>query len=107
MDDLQCNTKGVIELLPYQDDRTLPADNNNHGSTEILDITMIVESGTHLATRHSREVFMARQPPQIPIPNPPDIQDGEEALSDISSDTTPPNGETDDQKMARERKNRA
>ena len=37
--------------------------------------------------------------------NPLDIQDGEEALSDISSDTVPPNGETDEQKTARERKN--
>ena len=68
---------------------------------------MIIEFGTHLATRHSREVFMARQPPQIPMPNPLDIQDGEEPLSDISPDTTPPNGETNEQKAAKEKKNRA
>ena len=65
------------------------------------------ESGTHSATRQSREVFMAGQPPQIPMPNPPDIQDGEEALSDISPDTAPRNVETDEQKTARKRKNRA
>jgi len=97
----------MVELLPYIEDRTLPADNNDHGSIEILDSTTTIESGTHSAMRHSREVFMARQPPQIPMPNPLDIQDGEEPLSDISPDTTPPNGETDEQKTARERKNRA
>ena len=96
-----------MELLPYQDSRTLPADNNDHGSTKILDITMTVESRTHSATRHSREVFMARQPPQIPMPNPPNFQDGEETLSDISPDIAPPNGETNEQMTARERKNRA
>ena len=78
----------MVELLPYQDGRTLLADNNDHSSTEILDITT--------AMRHSREVFMARQPPQIPMPNPPDVQDGEETLSDISPDTAPPNGEMDE-----------
>jgi len=41
------------------------------------------------------------------MPNPPDIRDGEEALSDISPDIVPPNGETDEQKTAREKKNRA
>ena len=96
----------MVELLHYQDGRTLPTDNNDHGSTEILDIATTVESGAHSATRHSREVFMARQTPQIPIPNPPDIQDGEEALSDISPDTAPPNGETDEQKTAREKENK-
>ena len=28
---------GMVELLPYQDSRTLPADNDDHGSTKILD----------------------------------------------------------------------
>ena len=41
------------------------------------------------------------------MPNPPDIQDGEETLSDISPDTAPPNEETDEQKTTRERKNKA
>jgi len=97
----------MVELLPHQDDITLLADNNDHGSTEILDITTTVESRTHSAKRHSREVFMAGQPPQIPMPNPPYIQDGEEALSDISPNTAPPNKEMDEQKMSRERRNRA
>ena len=97
----------MVELLPYIEDRTLPADNNDHGSIEILDSTTTIESGTHSAMRNSREVFMARKPPQIPMPNPPDIQDGEEALSDISPDTTPPNGEMNEHKTAREKKNRA
>ena len=97
----------MVKLLPYQDGRTLPANNNDHGSTEILDSMTTVESITRLATRHFREVFMAGQPPQIPMPNPLDIQDGEEALSDISPDTTPPNGEMVEQKRSRERKNRA
>ena len=98
---------GMVELLPYQDGRTLPTDNNDRGSIEILDIVMTVESRTHSATRHSKEVFMPGQPPQIPMPNPPDIQDGEETLSDISSNTMPPDRETNEQKMATERKDRA
>ena len=98
---------GMVELLPYQDGRTLPTDNNDHGSTEILDSTMTTESRTHSATRHFKEVFMAGQPPLIPMPNPLDIQDGEEALSNISPDTAPPNGDTDEQRTAREKKNRA
>ena len=97
----------MVELFPYQDGSTLLADNNDHDSIEILDIAMTTESGTHSAMKNSREVFMAGQPPQIPMPNPPDIQDGEETLSDISLDTVPPNEETDEQKTARERKNRA
>jgi hypothetical protein len=75
-----------VELLPYQDGRTLLADNSDHGSTEILDNATTTDSGTHLAMRQSRLVFMAGQPPQIPMPNPLDIQDGEETKSNISSD---------------------
>ena len=86
----------MVELLPYQDSITLPADNNDHDSTEILDLVMTVESGTHSAMKHSREGFMARQPPQIPMPNPLDIQGEEETMFDISTDTAPPNGETDE-----------
>jgi hypothetical protein len=37
----------MVELLPYQDGRTLPADDNDHGSTEILDSTTTAESRTH------------------------------------------------------------
>jgi hypothetical protein len=97
----------MVELLPYQDDRTLPTDNNDHRSTEILDSAMTAESGAHSATRHSREVFMAGQPPQIPMPNPPDIEDGEETESNNSLDAPAPNRETDKQRIARERKNKA
>jgi hypothetical protein len=97
----------MVELLPYHDGRTLPADNNDHRSTEILDSVTTVKSRAHSATRHSREVFMAGQPPQIPMPNPPDIQDGEETESNISPDASAPNGETDKQRTARERKNKA
>jgi hypothetical protein len=61
---------GMMELLPYQDGRTLPADNNDHGSMEIVDSTTTAQSRTNSATRHSREVFMAGQPPQIPMPTP-------------------------------------
>jgi hypothetical protein len=57
----------MVELLPYQDGSTLPAD-DGHGSTEIPDSTMTVESGMHSAPRHSREVFMVDHPPQIPMP---------------------------------------
>jgi hypothetical protein len=33
------------------------------------------------------------------MPNPPDIQDGEETESNISSDASAPNKETDEQRM--------
>ena len=96
----------MVELLPYQDDSNLPTD-DDHGSTEILDIAMTVESGMHLAPRHSREVFMVGHPPYIPMPQALDIQDGEETLSNISPDAPAPNKETDEQKTAREKKNKA
>jgi hypothetical protein len=38
---------GMVELLPYQDGRTLPADNSDHGSTEIMDSVMTAQSRTH------------------------------------------------------------
>jgi hypothetical protein len=41
------------------------------------------------------------------MPNPSDIQDGEETESNISPDAPTPNRETDEQRMARERKNKA
>ena len=54
---------GMVELLPYQDGKTLLADNNDHSSIEILDNATTAESRTHSTTRYSREVFMAGQPP--------------------------------------------
>ena len=50
---------------------------------------------------------MASHPPQIPMPQALDIQDGEETLSSISPDPPVSDGETDKQKAASERKNRA
>ena len=50
---------------------------------------------------------MAVQPPHIPMSQALDIQEGEETLSNISPSTPAPNGETDEQKMAREKKNKA
>ena len=97
---------GMVELLPYQDNSTLLA-NNDHSSTNIMNSAMTIESGTHSTTRHSREVFMADDPPQFPMPQALDIQDEEETLSNISPDPPAPDGETDEQKVARERKNRA
>jgi hypothetical protein len=41
------------------------------------------------------------------MPNPLDIQEGEETLSNISPDTLARNGETNEKKVARERKNKA
>jgi hypothetical protein len=41
------------------------------------------------------------------MPHAPNIQDGEETLSNISPDPLAPDGETYEQKVARERKNRA
>ena len=96
----------MVELLHYQDGSTLLAD-SNHNSIEILHSATTMESGTHSTPRYSREVFMVGQPPHIPMPQAPDIQDGEETLSDISPDALPPNGKTDKQKAARERKNKA
>jgi hypothetical protein len=50
---------------------------------------------------------MAGHPPQIPMPHALDIQDGEETLCKISPDPAALDGETDEQKAARQRKNRA
>ena len=63
---------GMVELLPYQDGNTLPAD-SDHGSTENLHSATTAESRTHSTPRHSREVFMACQPPHIPMPQAPDV----------------------------------
>jgi hypothetical protein len=41
------------------------------------------------------------------MPNPPDIQEGEETESNISPDALALNKETDEQRIARERKNKA
>ena len=41
------------------------------------------------------------------MPKALDIQDREETLSDISSDTAAPNREMDEQRIARESKNKA
>ena len=43
----------------------------------------------------------------IPMPQALDIQDGEETLSNISLDAPAPDGATDEQKTAREKKNKA
>ena len=85
----------MVELLPYQGSNTLLA-NSDHGSTKILHSAVTIESRTHSTPRYSREVFMVGQPPHIPMPQAPDIQDGEETLSNISPDTPAPNGETDE-----------
>jgi len=50
---------------------------------------------------------MTGHPSGIRMPQAPDIQDGEKTLSNISHDTPAPTGEIDEQKAARERKNRA
>jgi len=94
---------GMVELMPYQDGSTLPMEDT--GSTEILTNTEMAESGTNSVLSHTREVFMLRQPPQIPMPQAPDVQPDDETLSNISADTPAPANETDAQKTARERKN--
>ena len=96
----------MVELLLYQDGSTLLAD-EDHNSTKVLDSATTTESRNHLAPRHSREVFTTGHPSGIRMPQAPDIQDGEKTLSNISHDTSAPTGEIDEQKAARERKNRA
>ena len=96
----------MVELLPYQDGSTLLSD-DDHGSIEILNSVMTAESRNHSAPRHSREVFMAGHPPQIPMPQAPDIQDGEETLWNISPDAPTPENEIDKQKIARVKKNKS
>jgi len=54
---------GMVDHLPYQDGSTLPT-GDDHNSTEIMDSATTTESRTQSATRHSREVFMAGQPPR-------------------------------------------
>lgn len=84
----------MVEILPYQDGNTLPSE--DLGSIEILDRTATVESGTNGTLSHSREVLMVRAPPQIPMPQPPDVQSGDESLSNILPNAPAPTNEEED-----------
>jgi hypothetical protein len=59
LDDSYLDSSWVIamaEILPYQDEDSLPGD--NHGSTKILESSGTAKSATHRVSMHAQEVFM-------------------------------------------------
>lgn len=94
----------MVELLPYQEGSTLPTEDMS--STDVLDSVAMAESRTNNTLCHNREVLMVRQPPHIPMPQPPDVQSGDESLSSSSADTPTAAKGTDEQKATREKKNK-
>lgn len=84
----------MVSRLPFQVSTPLPII-EEEGSTEILSSASTAESGTNstVCYAHSREVFMLRQPLQAP-----DVNLGDENLSDISVDAVGPPNESDKSK---------
>ena len=66
-----------------------------------------METDADSGTIHAREVFMVRRP-QSPLVSPevPDVRSSDESESNISPFTQGHDGETKNQKQARERKNK-
>jgi len=92
----------MMSRLPFQVGTPLPII-EEEGSTEILSSASTAESRTNstICYAHSGEVFMLRQPLQAP-----DVNLGDENLSDISVDALSPPNESDKQRAAREKKNK-
>jgi hypothetical protein len=76
----------MAEILPFQDGGDILED--QHGSTEIVQSSGIVESTNHWVAAYNREVFMAPERGRSPLcsPTPPDENSVDERLSNISPD---------------------
>lgn len=96
----------MLGQLPFQVGNLLPLE--EEGSIEVLSSATMAESGTDSIVRPTRprEVFMLCHPPLPALPQPPDVHLDNETLSNISPDTLPPLNESDEQKAAREKKNK-
>jgi hypothetical protein len=87
-------------ILPYQGGSTL-----YDTDTSIEIITNSNGAVTDAEATQAREVFMIRRPPLIP-PKAPDVRSSDESESNISPNALEYDGETKNQKCARERKNK-
>ena len=76
-------------------------------STKVISNSDNVETNTDNRTVHAREVLMVRRPrsPLIP-PEAPDVRSSDESESNISPFAQGYDGETENQKQARQRKNK-
>ena len=91
-------------ILPYQEGDSIY---DLEASTKVINNSDSVETNADNRTIHAREVFMVRHPrsPLVP-PEAPDIRSSDESKSNISPFIQGHDGETENQKQARERRNK-
>ena len=91
-------------ILPYQEGDSIC---DLEASTKVINYSDNVETDADSGTIHAREVFMVHRPrsPLVP-PEAPDVRSSDESESNISPFTQGHDGETENQKQARERKNK-
>ena len=90
--------------LPYQEGDSIY---DLEASTEVINYSDSVETNTDSGAIHAREVFMVRRPrsPLVPL-EAPDIRLSDESESNISPFAQGYDGETENQRQARERRNK-
>ena len=91
-------------ILPYQEGDSIC---DLEASTKVISNSDSVETNANNRTVHAREVLMVRRPqsPLVP-PEAPDVRSSDESESNISPFAQGYDGETENQKQARERKNK-
>jgi hypothetical protein len=93
----------MAEILPYQDEDSLPGD--DHVSMEILESSGTAEFATNRVFGHAMKVFMVRGCSPLRAPTPPNVNSDDETTSAISPDALGTLNETEAEKTAREQKN--
>ena len=91
-------------ILPYQEGDSIC---DLEASTKVISNSDSMETNADNGTLHAREVLMVRRPrsPLVP-PEAPDVRSSDESESNISSFAQGYDGETENQKQSRERKNK-
>ena len=91
-------------ILPYQEGDSIY---DLEASTKVINDYDSVETDTDNRTIHAREVFMVRhaRSPLVPL-EAPNIKSSDESKSNISPFIQGHDGETENQKQARERRNK-
>ena len=94
----------TMAILPYQEGDSIC---DLEASTKVISNSDSVETNTNNRTVHAREVHMVRRPrsPLVP-PEAPVVRSSDESESNISPFAQGYDGETENQKQARERKNK-
>ena len=94
----------MTTILPYQEGDSIC---DLEASTKVINNSDSVETNADNRTIHAREVFMVRRPrsPLVP-PEALDIRSSDESESNISPFIQGHDGETENQKQARERRNK-